>query len=150
MRPRAPPGFARPRPAGLWQRWFGGAALEVHEYEDESLLCVIRPGRFPHRRLVYDADGAGRGGCAAGGWRTGAAASSPCGRPAPNGRRVPRPGRPAAGDAAAGAGRAACAFTEAAADPFAKMLVLAAALRPRLARLVPHGYSLPDRQEPTS
>jgi hypothetical protein len=53
----APAGFARPRPARFWERWFAGAVLEVHEYEDESLLCVIRRGRLPRRRLVYDADG---------------------------------------------------------------------------------------------
>ena len=126
----APAGFARPRPAGLWERWFGGAALEVHEYEDESLLCVIRPGRFPPRRLVHDADGR-RVGAVRGRRledRAGRIVALRGPDPAARGDVFHDPeGRPLA-TLRPGRDGAALAFTEAAADPFARMLVLAAAL----------------------
>ncbi len=124
-------GFARPRPAGLWQRWFVGAALEVHEHEDESLLCVIRPGRFPRRRLVYDADGRWVG--AVRGRRLedrgGRVVALRGPDPAARGDVFRDPdGRPLA-TLRWGREGAALAFMEAVAqDPFAKMLMLAAAL----------------------
>jgi hypothetical protein len=123
----APAGFVRPRPAGFWERWLAGPVLEVREHEDASLLCVVRCGRFLPRRQVSDADGRRVG--------------TVCGR-----RLGDRRGRVVAvrgpGDVfhdAEGQPLAALrpgkdgllvAFTQAiAADPFAKMLVLAAAVR---------------------
>ena len=73
----------------------------------------------------------GSGRCAGGGWRTAAAASSPCAGRTPGRGDVFRDpaGRPLA-TLRPGRDGLALAFTEAvAADPFAKMLVLAAALQ---------------------
>ncbi|HVS39575.1 MAG TPA: hypothetical protein VMS17_28720 [Gemmataceae bacterium] len=127
----APAGFSRPRAAGLWDRWLSGATLEVHEHVDESLLCVIRQGRFPRRRLVYDAEGRWVGAV------FGRRLEDGCGRVVavrgpnsgmrgdvfrdPDGRQaaILQPGKHGL----------ALAFTDAcAADPFARMLMLAAAL----------------------
>jgi hypothetical protein len=123
----APAGFVRPRPGGFWERWLAGPVLEVREHEDASLLCVVRCGRFRGGRQVYDADGR----------RVGAV----------RGRRLEdRRGRVLAvrgtGDVfrdaegqplaelRPGKEGLSVGFTEAiAADPFAKMLVLAAAVR---------------------
>jgi hypothetical protein len=128
-----PLGFARPRRLGFWDRVFGGVLVEVHECEDASLLCVIRRGRlWPYSRMVYDADGLLVGAV------HGRRLEDPAGRPFAECK--PEPNR--TGDAYQDAdGRTlatlrrskegvSVAFTEAiAADPFAKMLVLAAALR---------------------
>jgi hypothetical protein len=128
----APAGFVRPRPSGLWQRWFVGPVLDVYEHEDESLLCVIRSGRFPRRRLVYDADGRwvgavmgrrleDRHSCVVALRETDGGARSDVFRDAE--------GRPLA-TLQSGRDGVRLSFTEAiAGDPFAKMLVLAAALR---------------------
>lgn len=127
----APVGSARPRPAGLLERWLAGPAVEVREHEDGSLLCVIRRGPLsPHRRAVFDADGRpvgavrgrrlqGRGGRVVAVRRPDVGGGDVFVDPA---------GRPLA-TLSARPGGATLAFTDAiAADPFAKMLVLAAAL----------------------
>ena len=128
----APLGFARPRPAGLLARWLAGPVVEVHEHEDNSLLCVIHRGLLrPHWRLVCDAEGRpvgavrgrrleGRDGCVVAVRRPDAAPGGDVFRD-PEGRLLatllPRQRG------------ATLTFTDAiAADPFAKMLVLAAAL----------------------
>lgn len=126
-------GFARRRPPGLWERWLGGWVVEVYEQEDASLLCTIRRGWLrPQCRLVYDADEQGvgvvrgrrledrRGRVIALRWQDAAGKGDvyrdPAGRPL----ATVRPGRDGL----------AVAFTEeVTADPFAKMLVLAAALQ---------------------
>ena len=52
-----PLGFVRPRPLGLLERWLGGSLLEIREQQDESLLCTIRNSWIRPRSLfVYDAD----------------------------------------------------------------------------------------------
>lgn len=129
----APVGFARRPPAGAWQRWFGGGVLEVHEQEDASLLCTIR-GRWlrPHCRLVCDADGRGvgevrgrrledrHGRLVAVRWPDAGGRGDVFRDPAGSPLATARPGKDGL----------AVAFTEAAAaDPFTKMLVLAAVLR---------------------
>jgi hypothetical protein len=51
-----PLGFIRPRPRGWLERWLG-AALEVREHEDASLLFTIRNSWLrPRSRPVFDAD----------------------------------------------------------------------------------------------
>jgi hypothetical protein len=128
----APLGSARPRAAGLLERWLAGPVVEVREHEDGSLLCVIRGGLLrPHRRLVHDADGRpvgavrgrrleGRDGRVVAVRRHGAETGGAV--------FVDAEGRPLAALRPAAAG-AELAYTDAiAADPFTKMLVLAAAL----------------------
>lgn len=128
----APLGFVRPRRPGFWLHLLGLRLLEVHEHEDASLLCTIRRGLlWPYRRLVYDAEGVLVG-----------AVRGPH-LEAPPGRvfAVSKPDPDRRGEAFLDADGQALAtlrpgkegvsvtFTEAiAADPFAKMLVLAAAL----------------------
>lgn len=128
----APLGFARPRRRRFWERAFGGPLLEVHEHEDGSLLCTIRRGLlWPYRRLVYDADG----------FLVGAVRGRRLEDPPGRVFAVRRPNPDGAGEVFLDAdGRTlaalrqekegvSVAFAEAiTGDPFAKMLVLAAAL----------------------
>ena len=128
----APLGFSRRRPAGPWERWLGGGVLEVHEQEDDSLLCIIRRGWLrPHCRLVCDADGLGVGlvrgrrledrhGRLVGlRWPDAGGLGAVFRDPAGHALATLRPGRD---------GLAVC-FTDAAGDPFLRMLVLAASLQ---------------------
>ena len=121
-------GFARNRPAGGWGRWLGGATLEVHEQQDASLLCTIRRGWLRRGcRLVYDADERGVG--LVRGRRLEDRHGRLVAAGGPDGVFRDPDGRPLA-TLRAGAGGLTVAFTEGAAtDPFARMLVLAAALR---------------------
>ena len=121
-------GFARRRPGSAWGRWLGGATLAVHEQQDDSLLCTIRRGWLRrHCRLVYDAEEQGVGVV------RGRRLEDRLGRLVavcgPDAVFRDPEGRPLASLRPEAAGLAV-AFTEAvAADPFARMLVLAAALR---------------------
>jgi hypothetical protein len=128
----APLGFARPRRLHFWERVFGGPLVEVHEHEDASLLCTIRRGRlWPYRRLVYDADGFLIGAV------RGRQLEDPPGRvfavrkPNPEGDGevfLDADGRTLAALHRAKEGVMVAYSETIAVDPFAKMLVLAAAL----------------------
>lgn len=129
----APLGFARRLPAGLWERWFGGCVVEVHEQEDASLLCTVRCGWLrPRRRLVYDADEQGvgmvcgrrledrRGRVVAVRWQDAGGKGDVYRDSAGRSLATVRPGKE---------GLAVTFSEEAGADPFARMLVLAASLQ---------------------
>jgi hypothetical protein len=128
----APLGFAGRRPVGLWRQLFAARVLEVHEHEDASLLCIIRESWLGRVRVVDDADGRRigvvRGRRLEDGYGRLVAVRGP--DPAHDGDGFLDPmGRPLASLTPSKHG-ATLAFAEAiAADPFAKMLVLAAALR---------------------
>jgi hypothetical protein len=129
----APLGSARRRRGrGFWGRWFGRPVLEVREHEDEPLLFTVRRcWGWPGGREVRDADGRFVGTLR--GWCIWDRFGRPlAGRAAPGGPGYEELGSPE--------GRVLAilhyeisgirlSFTpEVAADPFAKMLVLAAAL----------------------
>ena len=129
----APLGFIRPRPLGWMERWLGGALWEVREHEDASLLCTIRNSFFwPSHWLVYDADehcvGAVRGRRLED--RNGRLLALRRPNTEPKGEVFRSPEGRCLATLRSEADGVVIAFAEAAAgDPFARMLMLAAALQ---------------------